>query len=715
MANLMYTLLIAAAAFGAIFGAFKLKESKDQLPPKLDTLPAFATYIVRKKIISLAIMLAGCLFFGFVVGFILFCFVMPPVFVIKLKDPDAPELQILKEKELPVVAAAANQEWLRSLGTNVALRAQAIDDMFAERTKTLTAVHFESWSTRSGDEDMKFYLKFGVSRSLATMSDRECTALCVAEQLNSVVNGSNDTYRRWCAVLLWGDGKGQSYGSYQYLNLDGGEPMRDFMAKRGYTVDSIINAIASEVHALAANPATDPALRLVATASVERIKGGPMASSGMEFFLKAADAPNTVFRTRTPYAIHLGRLPDGTPLTYSGPGALVTIAPPGSGKSQCHVIPTLLRWNAPALILDVKDGELYAATSKWRAANVGPVYRFSPTDPARSHHYNPLAFISEHSDNIWQESRFLTDMLIVPAGTKDSQFWDSKAKELVAAAVAYICYTFPPAERNMSKLLDIINGGAPLQQMLVGLSTAVDVPQMVRAGTSLAEMSETMKGSVLATVQTSFHGWGDAPVTRVTDRCDWSPLDLRTGVAGGHPTIYVCLSPSEVKSYKSILRVFIAQHIRMLIKKAPAEADRDKILPILLVLDELPQLGDMPPVSEAIEMGASYGLRVWMFAQFIKQLQDAYPTADGMMGACAVRAYMNPSGEDGMAEKLSEQLGYVATMADGTRKRMVEAADLAGPPWERDVLVLAGNTKPARLRKNYAYADPELKLRMGSL
>ncbi len=483
------------------------------------------------------------------------------------------------------------------------------------------------------------------------------------------------------------------------------------------SLHGVINAIATEASTLVANPATDPTLRAVCQSSLDEIAGRPpVGGSGANsgFFLKSSEVPTTLYAVSSPYAIQLGLLDDGTPLSYSGSRALVTIAPPGSGKSQCHVIPNLLQWRGPAVILDVK-GELYAATSKWRAANVGPVFRFAPTDPARSAHYNPLTFINADPDHIWQESRFLTDMLIVPSGNKDNSFWDSKAKELVSAAVAYVCYAYPSEQRSMSRLLDIIHGGAPFDEMLVGLRTAVDVRAMVLAGTSLAEMNEKTRSDVLATVQTSFHGWGDAPVTRVTDRSDWSPLDLRNGSDGKHPTVYICLKSSEIGSYLSILRVFIAQHIRMLTADQPSESDRDKVLPILFLLDELPRLQEMPPVAEAIEIGASYGLRIWMFAQSLGQLQKAYPNADGMIGACAVRAYMNPSGEDKLSEKLSEQLGYVSTMADGTRKRMVEASELAGPDWEKSILVLASSTRPARLKKNFAHQNPEMEARKGSL
>lgn len=56
-------------------------------------------------------------------------------------------------------------------------------------------------------------------------------------------------------------------------------------------------------------------------------------------------------------------------------------------------------------MLDPK-GELYAATSKWRRENVGPVYRLAPfdrgNDPATAnwprHRFDPLADATDDAD-----------------------------------------------------------------------------------------------------------------------------------------------------------------------------------------------------------------------------------------------------------------------------------------------------------------------------
>jgi type IV secretion system protein VirD4 len=127
------------------------------------------------------------------------------------------------------------------------------------------------------------------------------------------------------------------------------------------------------------SPNLPPAYRSI----VEEAKG-LISPAGGGAWLKPAEVPRTVFAPSGPYPLYIGTFPDGSMLSYSGDGSMVTIAPPGSGKTQCNVFPNLLTWNGPAIVLDI-SGDIYEHTAAWRAAHMGPVYKFSPLDPEDSH------------------------------------------------------------------------------------------------------------------------------------------------------------------------------------------------------------------------------------------------------------------------------------------------------------------------------------------
>lgn len=352
-------------------------------------------------------------------------------------------------------------------------------------------------------------------------------------------------------------------------------------------------------------------------------------------------------------------------------------------------------------MLDVKN-ELFQKTSGWRAANVGPVIKFSPLSEHPTHRYNPVAEVSEDRNKLWEDARFLADMLIVPSGSRDV-FWEKRARDILQAAIAHVVYYNPPAERGLDKVLDIMHG-VGWERFLSDLR-ASDIATMKRAGTSLGEIPPQTRDGVLQTALSSLSAWEGERMAAATAVSDWRPIDLRSG---NNPTVYICLRPNEVDSYISVLRVLIAQHIRRLVADDPEHNPKQ----ILFLLDELPRLRHMPPVEEALEIGAQYGIKIWMFAQTIGQMENAYENADSMIGGCAVRCFMNPGMQDKLAEDLSKQFGDRESLVDGTRVKVVEPTTLAGPEFKDKVVVMATSAKPGVLEKRPAHADETLAARM---
>jgi type IV secretion system protein VirD4 len=354
-------------------------------------------------------------------------------------------------------------------------------------------------------------------------------------------------------------------------------------------------------------------------------------------------------------------------------------------------------------VLDVK-GEIYASTAKWRARNVGPVFKFSPLDPANSHSYNPLSFIRTEAEYLWEDSRFLADMLIVPSNASDP-FWENMARDVVTSAIAYVCYQNDPPDRAFSKVIDLLYG-IGWDQMILSLKTNLEVSAMRQMGSSLSDLEKKTRDTILKTAQSSMSAWQGERLTRITRKSDWSPLDLRTK----NITVYICVNPNEIDSYLSVLRVFIAQHIRLLTNQLPPRGSA----PVLFLLDEMPRLKKMPPIDEALNIGRQYGIRLWMFAQSYGQLKEAYPNAEGLLGSCAVRMFMNMPLSDELTQKLCDMLGERDGPLDNARVKLVEPIELAGPKFNQVVLVLATNTKPAKVTKAFAYRDPELVKKMES-
>ena len=419
-------------------------------------------------------------------------------------------------------------------------------------------------------------------------------------------------------------------------------------------------------------------------------------------WLSDHDMASSVFSDAGTGALFLGATDGGKRIWYGQEGSLVSIAPPGSGKTQCHVLPNLLSYQGPAVVLDVK-GECFDQTAAWRKANIGPVFKFTPLDPAKSARYNPLAFVPDDPDILWEECRLMADLLVVPENSNDPS-WENRARDVVAGVIAWLVRKNPPAQRSMGKIVDVVSK-VGWQSFIDDAKYAMDVPPLSRLGNSLAAMPDRQLEGVLDAARRHLAVWEGTRVERVTAGCDWTPEVLRDG---SNSTVYICIPPNEIESYAPLLRVLFAQHLRQLMRKLPDRAQT----PILFMLDEMPRLGPMKPVEEALEVGRQYGIRLWMFAQSLGQFQKAYENAEGMVGSCAVRIFMNPSSHDGTAKRLSEELGYVESIIDGSRHLMVEPTELVGPEFKDYQIAMASNTRPLKLKKVFAYSDPEFSRRL---
>jgi type IV secretion system protein VirD4 len=589
-------------------------------------------------------------------------------------------------------AKAKSDAEMRRLGATPEQRFKAIEELFNRKSDTI------SIELKEYHNNGNVVLEGTLARPLAAMPPREREALRIAYHLYNIGELESWNFHLARLALLYGDGKAAVYNQKftDIFQQGAGSINRDPAAIfKSYTGINAENAVSTMLHILeqaAVNKPDNPAIRLLAS----RFQvGGQAQLSQISDFQQAQAAANGPPRI-------LGAHEDtGSVVSYTGEGSIITIAPPGSGKTQCHVFPTLLSWKGPAVVLDVK-GEIHAGTSQWRRDNVGPVYKFAPLDPDNSNSYNPLSVVRSNPEFLWSDSRLLADMMIVPTDAKDP-FWETRARDVLAAAIARACLTEDPAKRSLGAVLDVFHS-VGWDAFIRDLQACVDIRSIARAGHSLGEMDRKTRDGVLQTGLSSLSAWDGDRIERATRKSDWSPLELRSGK---NPTIYICLKQNEVQSYISVLRVFIAQHIQALI------AERmDHPPPVLFVLDELPQLRYMQPIEAAIDVGRDAGIRLWMFAQSLGQLEAAYPNAEGMVGSCALRMYMNPSLHDGTAQKISEDIGFQESILDNSRQKLVEAADLAGPQYKDFVIVMATGFKPFRLRKRFAYADQEIQKRM---
>src|SRR6201991_3240461 len=120
----------------------------------------------------------------------------------------------------------------------------------------------------------------------------------------------------------------------------------------------------------------------------------------------------------------------------------------------------------------------------------------------------------------------------------------------------------------------------------------------------------------------SFLGlYRDPTVAAVTSRCDWRIADL---VEGKQPvSLYLVVPPSDISRTKPLIRLVLNQIGRRLTEQLHAATDgrRHKLL---MMLDEFPALGRLDFFETSLAFMAGYGVRAFLIAQSLNQIENAY-------------------------------------------------------------------------------------------
>lgn len=405
----------------------------------------------------------------------------------------------------------------------------------------------------------------------------------------------------------------------------------------------------------------------------------------------------------------------GAPVCFSGAESLITIGGPGSGKSQCQVIPNLLRYKGSAIVLDVK-GELWDATAGYRAKHYGPVFRFAPTDPSgATNRYNPFDFISKDATTAADQATVLTYQVVVDDPNLKEPYWENRGRDLMWAFAMMIAVKAPPAKRTMKGLAELMSvpfsddPDSDIQQLLdsmirmggrTGIFDLEAAANAIRAG---IKAGGTRLEGVLDTGRRYLSVFTRSPnIEKTISTSDWRPEHFRSRPG---TTLYICVPPAELKAYAPIIRIMLIQHTRILMKKQAAQGE----LPITFFLDEMPQLGNFESILELQDVGRGSGLRLWMFAQYIAQLEAAFGTKyQGVVDACRARSFLQPDMQ--LVKLIQPGLGTTRNPFTGDTKKLAEDHDLVGRLYDDKVILTTRGDHPMSLEKKYAWQTDKAKM-----
>jgi type IV secretion system protein VirD4 len=408
-------------------------------------------------------------------------------------------------------------------------------------------------------------------------------------------------------------------------------------------------------------------------------------------------------------------------LRHDGPEHVLCFAPTRSGKGVGLVVPSLLTWPGSAIVHDIK-GENWQLTAGYRAKH-GRVLLFDPTN-AKSSAYNPLLEVRRGEWEV-RDVQNVADVLVDPEGSLDKRnHWEKTSHSLLVGAILHVLYA--EVDKTLARVAAFLSDPKrPIETTLQAMMTTPHLgekgPHPVVASTAreLLNKSDNERSGVLSTAMSFLGLYRDPVVAEVTSRCDWRIADL---IADLQPaTLYLVVPPSDISRTKPLIRLVLNQIGRRLTEDLHAKDRRHRIL---MMLDEFPALGRLDFFESALAFMAGYGIKSFLIAQSLNQIEKAYGANNSILDNCHVRVSF-ATNDERTAKRVSDALGTATEMRAmknyaGHRLNpwlghlMVSRQETARPlltPGEvmqlppTDEIVMIAGTPPIRAKKARYYED----------
>ncbi|MHB8812491.1 MAG: conjugal transfer protein TraG [Steroidobacteraceae bacterium] len=423
-----------------------------------------------------------------------------------------------------------------------------------------------------------------------------------------------------------------------------------------------------------------------------------------------------------PAGVFLGRVGRHY-LRHDGPEHVMAFAPTRSGKGVGLVIPTLLTWRDSAVIHDIK-GENWQLTAGWRS-RFSHCLLFNPVD-SRSAAYNPLLEVRRGAQEV-RDVQNIADILVDPEGALERRnHWEKTSHSLLVGTILHVLYAYE--DKTLSGVASLLSDPAqPIERTLRAMMTTNHLgdhphPVVASAAREVLNKADNERSGVLSTAMSFLGLYRDPTVAQVTSRCDWRIADL---VDAEHPvSLYLVVPPADIVRTKPLIRLLLNQIGRRLTETLELQGGVSKRRRVLFMLDEFPALGRLDFFESALSFMAGYGLRAFLIAQSLNQIEKAYGPNNSILDNCHVRVAFATNDErtakrisDALGtttelraqrnyagHRLSPWLGHLMVSRQETARALLTPGEVMQLPPDHEIVMISGQP-PVRAKKLRYFED----------
>lgn len=325
---------------------------------------------------------------------------------------------------------------------------------------------------------------------------------------------------------------------------------------------------------------------------------------------------------------------------YRKDGHLITLAPTGAGKGVRVIIPNLLHYTGPVIVIDPK-GENFAVTARYRSEVLGQrIFLLDPFEVVpqfvleslrvQRASLNPLDFMVARGE-LGPQLTMMASIFSTKSGVGD--FWDQSAQLLLAGTLGAAVGSAQTEKKPVSfqKFIDYLTSDDVTYNLAVTIDTIGSKIDKVsyKALSNFLQRAEKERSGVLSTALSYLTPFTSESVNK---HLDTSTILPRMIVGDDDYTIYIVIPPSKLTSHALLTRLWVSTLLNAIMERGEKPLKRT-----LFLLDECAQLGKLDALSKAVTLLRGYGLQVWMFFQDMSQLQSNYQNeATTILNNCGV-------------------------------------------------------------------------------
>ena len=288
-------------------------------------------------------------------------------------------------------------------------------------------------------------------------------------------------------------------------------------------------------------------------------------------------------------------------------------APTGSGKGVGFVIPNLLFWRQSVFVHDIKL-ENYELTSGWRASIGQKVFVWNPANPdGYTHCYNPIDWVSSKPGQMVDDVQKIASLLM-----PKQDFWVNEARTLLVGIILYLIAA-PDKNQSFGEVVRTLRSDDVVYNLAVVLDTMGNElhPVAYMNLAAFLQKADKERSGVISTANSSLELWANPLIDTATASSDFDIQQFKKDVT----TVYVGLTPDNLKRLQPLMQVFYQQATEFLSRKMPTP---EEIYGVMFMMDEFPTLGKMEQFMSGIAYFRGYKVRLFLIIQDTQQLKGTY-------------------------------------------------------------------------------------------